>query len=154
MTYLNTGGLQLQFGWTVKQPWYKWHLRKWSKTNTNKTELQSLFAVTWHEGLVQISIGCDFSVWYKLLCERERERNRGNSPLGEKRIDDSVSQRIDGQLWDPLEILSTANRRRQKQNLIPTLFVLKIYHKSWDREKVKITWIQCDANMATTSSFV
>lgn len=31
-----------------------------------------------------------------------------DSPLREEGIDDSVSQRIDGQLWDPLEIFSTA----------------------------------------------
>ena len=36
-----------------------------------------------------------------------------NSPLREKRIDDSVSQRVDGQLRDPLEILSTADATRE-----------------------------------------
>lgn len=37
---------------------------------------------------------------------------RDSSPLGEEGVDDSVSQRIDGQLWDPLEIFSAADRKR------------------------------------------
>lgn len=51
--------------------------------------------------------------------QRQQTNNRGSSPLRKERIDDSVSQRIDGQLWDPLEIFSTADRRCD-QNIIPT----------------------------------
>lgn len=48
----------------------------------------------------------------KVSKKKKQTKNRDNSPLREERVDDSVSQRIDGQLWDPLEIFPTANRRR------------------------------------------
>lgn len=37
-------------------------------------------------------------------------RGEDDSPLREEGVDDSVSQRIDGQLGDPLEILSAADK--------------------------------------------
>lgn len=42
------------------------------------------------------------------------EEQRGDPPFRKERIDDSVSQRIDGQLWDSLEIFSTAGPKKFK----------------------------------------
>lgn len=47
--------------------------------------------------------------------------NRDNLPLGKEGIDDSVSQRIDGQLWDPLEIFSTATMKKQREQFTTDL---------------------------------
>lgn len=41
----------------------------------------------------------------------------GDSPLREEGIDDSVSQRIDGQLGDPLEIFSAADKMDEPNQL-------------------------------------
>lgn len=52
--------------------------------------------------------------------QKQQTNNRDSSPLRKERIDDSVSQRIDGQLRDPLEIFSTADRIRYDRNLNST----------------------------------
>lgn len=44
----------------------------------------------------------------KLISFTECNVCEGDLPLRKEGIDNSVSQRIDGQLWDPLEIFSTA----------------------------------------------
>lgn len=48
--------------------------------------------------------------------QRQQTNDRDNSPLRKEGIDDSVSQRIDGQLRDPLEIFSTADVSRCDQS--------------------------------------
>lgn len=49
--------------------------------------------------------------------QKQQTNNRDSSPLRKERIDDSVSQRIDGQLRDPLEIFSTADRNLNSTNV-------------------------------------
>lgn len=51
---------------------------------------------------------------------------RDGSPLREEGVDDSVSQRIDGQLWDPLEIFSAAEKRTRFNLLSNKILILKV----------------------------
>lgn len=68
--------------------------------------------------VVDVTQTCNILSGTKQGFQKKHTKNRDSSPLREERVDDSVSQRIDGQLWDPLEIFPTADGRHDNSEQI------------------------------------
>lgn len=70
--------------------------------------------MTWLSFVVIVTQACNAYSAEKQDHSWGQTDSSDDSPLWEERVDDPVSERIDGQLRDPLEIFSTAETRRRK----------------------------------------